>query len=206
MIDRLAIYGIIIVPAVYATLFFLTRGHAKARRLAIGVVISTLVALLFAPGICTALWHVRHGNHIAFKGKIIHVPTRWIVMEDVFNGPAAKELEFVKPPLLIFSRRQGSISIIPPMISGGASGEDRSKTWQSLYWTYLSGTRDTVSGPIQIEQGSQHATCMLSVNNAAPNQTSAACLFLGDNWIAEFFGDSKDLETFFDVVKSVKKS
>ena len=177
---------------------------SRAWGLALGFSALFCVALLFSPVIWTLLWHLRHGDRILFEQQSLRVPLRWIVTEVQTEGSVEKRIELTKLPLFVFrTHPQGSISFRPSDFDGREKPEAKSKSWQSFYWNYLS-SGEPVSGPIQVDVGSQHATCMETLSRAPSDNSSCSCLFLESGWTITFWGTRNDLETFFTVVRSIR--
>jgi hypothetical protein len=84
------------------------------------------------------------------------------------------------------------------------SPEEVYKSFESLYWTRLVKNGEVVSGPIRIGTSEGEAVCMknaLSPRNRA--KAVASCLMFRATWTAEFVGDEKELDNFFQVISRI---
>jgi hypothetical protein len=206
--DFLVVYGAVIVTAIGLVLFLSVRKHPKAYRFTLGLWIFGCIAGVFSPAIQTVSWHLRHGNHVWFEEEIVPVPLRWIVSRVNRQGANSKGIDIVKLPSnlissLFWHEPDGLISLKSNAFKAEANPEETLKSWQSIYWTALTGGGRVISGPSRFKSGSQDIACMEMSDNSNPQRASASCLFLESGWTADFWGSQKDLDTFFDVVRNL---
>lgn len=208
MTEFLAIYGALVIAIIGLVLFLSLRKYPRAQRFTLGLWIFCCVAGVYSPAIQTVSWHIRHGDHASFEEKSVHVPLRWIVSRVNTEGTAEKGIDLVKLPSNLISSvfahgPEGLISLKPNAFPVETNPEDTFKSWQSIYWTALTGGGRVVSGPLRIRSGPQDIACMEMSDDSNPNRASASCLFLESGWTADFWGSRKDLDTFLDVVRNI---
>lgn len=202
MSDWLPIYLPIIVPVVLLALYLLIHKRPWARRATLLCSLLICVAAVCSPALWTVAWHLRHGNRVSFGQYVVHVPIRWYV-DEAQTVTVHKELSLTKLPLFLFLDRPcGFISLNLREFPVRKDPEDTLKTWVTLYWM-VSSTRDTVSGPVRMQLGAQHAACMQSVSGLVPSRASASCILIETGSIVDFTGDQSDLGTFYDFVRSI---
>jgi hypothetical protein len=188
----------------------LTYKRPRTGRLVCGFCIFFCVAGFFSPAIWTLAWHVKHGNHIQFGDTNIHVPFRWVVARIQTDGVADNGVELAKWPSNLLSadlshgRPDGSIMLGPRFsFSSMATPDERLKYWQGVYSKIHSERGDIVTGPLRLNSSLQSVACMETVNNAMPSKAVASCLFPETAWAADFGGNPKDVNTFYDVIRNV---
>jgi hypothetical protein len=175
----------------------------KKRSVTAGIIVAFVVAWvlwIFFPGERTLIWHLRHGNSIQYNGKTVPVPPRWTAF--LGNG-----VLFSKRPLTILFQHklQGRMSVGDPA-GRGPSGtrEQLTKLWVALFQSLHSRSDEVVSGPQTIGSGPQEAICVEASSHGVAGRTTAACFVIDSKWTFQFEGDTKDLDSFFDVVKGTK--
>lgn len=157
----------------------------------------------FAPMLQTLVWHLRYDNAIRYGGKNIPVPTRWIASTEPEGVLQGVELTKLPVSLLFADRPQGLISLSQSQNRPGETPEEISKSWVSMYWTLHAGSDDVVVGPLKVGSGTDDTVCMELFNRRVLGQASASCLLFHGKWTAEFFGDKKDISSFFEIVRRV---
>jgi hypothetical protein len=173
-----------------------------AKALYVGVPL-LIVLIFFSPGVWTLSWHLRHGNSIQARDRIVFVPLRWTAEIDSTNGASMTKLPLAIPLIPAMRSSESVIGIDQEFVPRGETLADEYKTWESLNWNGYSDAGQAISGPIRMGSGAQETFCMVGTKPGT-NVSDSQCLILGGKWNAMFMGDKKDLEDFFTIIQKVK--
>jgi hypothetical protein len=172
-----------------------------ARVLKVGGLLVLMLGIIF-PTLVTLAWHLRHGNMIKCRGKAVFVPLRWIA--DINE---ANDATLTKLPLVIFSKPgatplEGTIFVGQSLSTPGENIDELYKRWERMFWNLHSDLGEVVSGPVKMGSGPREAFCMQGADPRTA-RSSASCLILGGRWTADFWGNKKDLEEFFAIIRKL---
>jgi hypothetical protein len=172
----------------------------RVKRFLVVLSISLIVLVVFAPGVLTLVWHLRYGSTILYRDKQIPVPLGWIAKSE------PQDVQLDKLALTVLSSDKPveemiTASLLAP--TSGHSHEELSRSFVSVYWTYLAGD-SVVTGPLHIGSGSQEALCMESSPPKMPGRVSVVCLMFQDRWVFRFDGDRKDLSEFYRLLGKIR--
>jgi hypothetical protein len=165
-----------------------------------------VVAGAFSPSLWMIAWHIWHGNHVVFEGRKFRVPFGWVATAKVNQGAVEDGLDIDKWPSNLVSEELGRathemIWVRPYEELGKTETVDqRLQAWLKVSRLLHPDSASQI--PMYLKSASQDATCVQSVPYTRIIPASASCLFLESGWTAEFIGEKKDLEAFFDIVRT----
>jgi hypothetical protein len=160
-----------------------------------------LCALCFAPTLWTFWWHLCNGTTIVYKGRTIPVPIEWVAATE------ARGIRLTKWHRTVLSKQsfQGWISFNQIPHSRGESQDEVAKSWEALYWAGQTETDDVVTGPLKFGSDAGQILCMESYSKRYPDRASTSCLIFGANLDANFSGERKDVDTFFQIIHGMRQ-
>jgi hypothetical protein len=159
----------------------------------------SVLLLLFAPTLVSVSWHVRYGNAVVYRGKMIPVPARWVVYENQPQG-----LELYRMPVTIFGSK-----LLPTSSSFSQEGplkipvEEAYQSFQSGFWTYMANG-GSVTGPIRLGKQENEAICMISKPKDPKSYSLIECELFQGSWYASFLGEEKDMDSFLQIVREAQ--
>jgi hypothetical protein len=177
---------------------------AKLKKRVFLITLPILLSLfLVSPALYALIWHLQHGNKIVFRGTEMQVPRGWVA-----SPWEARNVNFIKFPVLVFGLRDSTSAFSLGQVPANASHdpEELYKSWVSVNWTLWNGSNGVVKGPSPFGTGEKEIVCMTSFPNAAIGRGMASCLLFQRTWMAQFTGNQKDVETFFEVVRGASTS
>jgi hypothetical protein len=153
---------------------------------------------LVSPALYALTWHLQHGNRIGFGGTELRVPRGWVA-----TPREGRSLTFIKFPVLVFGLRHSTsgFTLGPDPANASRDPEELFKSWVSFNWSMWNGSDGVVKGPFSFGTGQKEIVCMTSFPNTTSGRGMASCLLFQRTWLAQFTGDKKDVESFFDVVR-----
>lgn len=160
------------------------------------------LAISFAPILVTAWFHLVHGDHIQCAGKSIHAPLRWHAKTEGHNAYISKLscTAFSKSPA-----SSGFISLWP-VESPPKTETDKDlayPSFTSVYWTYLARGAGETIGPLRKGTGESEAICM-ETTLIKDKWMSSSCLVFRGTWHGTFYGDPKELGSFYTIIGNSK--
>jgi len=158
-----------------------------------------ILSLVVTPAYATLYWHLWHGTTIACRGENIFVPLRWIA-----NTNDNLDVSITKLPFTVFAKSpvDGMIVVGRFYSPLNKEKEEHYKSFEKLYWN-LAVANATISGPIRTGTGDHETFCMESTYSGVSDHVDARCLIHQGQWDADFFGDKRDLETFFEIIQKI---
>lgn len=171
--------------------------NVKKRVFLITLLILLLLCLI-SPALYSLTWHLRHGNRIVFNEKEVQVPRGWVARRE------ARSLAFIKYPVLVFGLRDATsgFTLWPGLNNASQDPEDLYKSWISVNWSMWNGSDTVVKGPFTFGSRGKEIDCMTSFSNTG-SDGMASCLLFQRTWLAQFTGNKKDVESFFEVVRGL---
>jgi len=157
---------------------------------------------LFSPRMKPVLWHLQHGDYIAYQGKSFFVPGNWYAYSDYHI------VQFLKPHLTVLSLGRPSpvwsfFELLPPQ---SEPLEARYERFEVYYKAYRVTAKEDVKGPIRLGAGDREAVCMTSFAIQGRSPTFISCLIFAGRWTAEFVGEAQEAENFMEVIRSTTES
>ena len=177
----------------------MSRLPPKIRRASLAALALIGVLLTFAPVLVTLFWHLRHGSALQYRGRTIRVPRRWIARAE------PQGLTLSKLPLTVFSLDRFSGAIDLSLLAGRRSVtlDEVYLSWERALRTLAAEMDEDVTGPVRTGTGPVETICMKFSSTHLKAAARASCLLFQGTWSAEFIGDEEDIDTFFQVVRSI---
>lgn len=159
------------------------------------------LAISFAPILLTAWFHLVHGNHFPYAGKSILVPLRW--RAKIEGGKTY--ISRVSCTVFSKSPASGLISLWPVESPPKTAAEVNLayQSFLSVYWTNLAGGAGETIGPVRKGSGESEALCM-ETSVVKDKWVSVSCLVFRGTSYATFYGDPKELGSFYAIIDSSK--
>lgn len=155
------------------------------------------LAILFAPILLAASWHLLHGNSVECAGRSLSVPLRWYAKTEGKTAHISK----LSPTVLSKSPASGLISLwpveFPPKTE--ADKELAYQSFASVYWTHLAGGAGETNGPFRTGNGERETVCM-ETSVVKDKWISVSCLVFRGTWYGTFYGDPKELGSFYRII------
>lgn len=173
--------------------------RSKLKRVLLVGLSAVLVLGCFSPRITPLIWHFRHGDTVEFNGKRMTFPKSWYPDEVLYYN-----VSFLKPRLTIFSERPAlaaSFSISP--VRGEGSREDLDQRFEAA-WRHLYAGVDYQTAPTKLFINEADGFCMMHSPRKYPGWTDINCSLFASQWNASFSGNTKEAETFLNVLRSIR--
>lgn len=161
-----------------------------------------VLALVFAPGIWTAAWHLRHGHTLNWMGRSFFVPWGW------YGQAEGRNATILKLSVTVLTEKTAPAAVnFSPVPVPPKNDDERESAYQSfpsVYWNFLATDRDQMTGPIGRGSGERRAVCMKTIHKEVERGVTVYCLAYGGTWYVSFVGDPKDLNTFYNILDDIR--
>jgi hypothetical protein len=156
-----------------------------------------LLLLFFSPGIATVGWHLLHGSTIQTGGRAVYVPLGWIAHTTASLGVGMEKLPIT---LSRGAKFEGIISVDRQHYPTDQNKEEIYRSWETVFWRVVDDGA-VVSAPLRDGSGDTEMYCMEASYPKYPSQVTVSCLFQNASWSADFRGQKRDLDTFFEIIR-----
>jgi hypothetical protein len=163
------------------------------------------VWVIFLPSLYALGWHLRYGNALTYKGKLVPIPGNWIAEAQ------PQGLTLTRAPATLFGYlghdwilRWISIYKMPPLKNRPVREVEES--FEKGFWTYTPGTTvdAVISGPIRLGVPPNDAFCMKATPTHHPGPISISCLVQNATWHANYMGGEQYVSQFYKMMLGIR--
>jgi hypothetical protein len=174
---------------------------SKAKRSLLVVALAIIIGGIYSPFLATLWWHVSNGNMVQYGTKRISVPLRWMPMDS--SLPSTSNFNLVKLPLTVLLENEPHAYVNTYQFIGRKTdGQSNLAAWE-LAFRIANENTGNVTGPQKPEGLPPDIYCMKMSPRAHPQKLVISCLLPGGMQAADFMGDSRDLNIFFNIIRQL---
>ena len=176
------------------------RQEGVTRYWVFGAILSLSILAFFGPTLKSLVWYLFHKHDVTFRGVTVTVPIGWQLGAD---DATPDELTLRKAPLSVFENRYYQTMTFSRLPAGWGPPAKAYENWKGFvalttkpeYWNDVKEDKIGVA--------SHQASCTSAHPKEDSKAAHATCIVAQAGMLAEFNGASRDMTTFFNVIRNL---